>query len=85
MKTFDFFIDTKVTAWYRTPFEIEAKTLEEAKRLAIKFVKDGKHHQESWDMVDDTFEYISVKDNQGQSTEELHTDDFDTIWDNTQD
>jgi hypothetical protein len=83
METFDFMLDQKVTTWYRTPFEIEAKTFEEAKELAIKFVKEGKHESIGWEQVDDVIEFMSVIDNDGQATEELRTDDFDEIWDNT--
>ena len=92
MKKFDFFLDTKVTDWYRTHFEIEAKSLEQAKKMAIKFVKDGKNvNESSWEKIDDAERVISVKENNGKPTEELltpteelHTYDFDTIWDNTQ-
>jgi hypothetical protein len=83
METFDFMLDQKVTTWYRTPFEIEAKTFEEAKELAIKFVKEKKHESIGWEEVDDVIEFMSVIDNDGQATEELRTDDFDEIWDNT--
>jgi hypothetical protein len=83
METFTFFLDTKVTDWYRTEFEIEAKSLEEAKELAIKFVKDDHHSEIGWEQIDCTIEPMSVKDNDGQSTEELRTDDMDEFWDNT--
>jgi hypothetical protein len=82
MGTYDFMLDQKVTTWYRTPFEIEAETFEEAKELAIKFVKEGKHDSIGWEQVDDVIEFMSVIDNDGQATEELKTDDFDEIWNN---
>jgi hypothetical protein len=85
METFEFFVDTKVTDWYRTHFEIEAKSLKEAKKLAIKYVKEGKNvNEDSWEKIDNAERVMSVKENNGQPTEELHTYDFDTIWDNTQ-
>ncbi len=85
METFNFYLDTKVTAWYRTPFEIEADTLEEAKLKAIEFVKSGETSYISWEQIDDTVETMSVKDNDGESTEELYcTDDVNMIWDNTE-
>ena len=31
-ETFDFYVDQKVTTWYRTHFEIEAESLAEAKK-----------------------------------------------------
>ena len=83
METFDFYLDTKVTGWYRTPFEIEANTLEEAKLKAIEFVKSGETTYISWEQIDDTLETMSVKDNDGESTEELYTySDGEIIWDN---
>jgi hypothetical protein len=54
--------------------------------MAIKFVKDGKNvNESSWEKIDYAEEVMSVKENKGQPTEELHTDDFNKIWDNTQD
>ena len=83
METFDFYLDTKVTTWYRTPFEIKANTLEEAKELAIKFVKEDEHSEISWEHLDDTIEGMSVGDNGGFSTEELFcTDDVNMVWSN---
>ena len=85
METFDFYLDTKVTGWYRTPFEIEANTLEEAKQKAIEFVKSGETTYISWEQIDDTVETMSVKDNDGESTNELYTySDGEMIWDNGQ-
>ena len=84
MKTFDFYLDTKVTTWYRTPFEVEANSLEEAKQKAIEFVKDDEHSSISWDQVDETTEVMSVDENGGESTEELYYEsNGDMIWDNT--
>lgn len=83
MKTYDFYLDTKVTDWYRTSFEIEANSLKEAKELAIKFIENDHHGEIPWEQVEGTIEVMSVKGNNGQPTKELHTDDFYTIWDNT--
>ena len=82
METFDFYIDTKVTDWYRTNFEIEANSLEEAKQKAIKFVEDDHHGEIPWEQIDCTIEPMSVKDNDGQSTEELFTGSGDDVWNN---
>jgi hypothetical protein len=84
MKTFDFYLDTKVTTWYRTPFEIEANSLEEAKQKAIEFVKDDEHSSISWEQIDETTEVMSVDENGGESTEELYYETSEKmIWDNT--
>jgi hypothetical protein len=85
MAVFDFYLDTKVTTWYRTNFEIEADSEEEAKQQAIEFVRDDKHSDLGWFEVDDTIEPMSVKDNGGQSTQEifLASNKSDSmIWDN---
>lgn len=83
LTTFNFFLDTKVTDWYRTEFEIEANSLEEAKELAIKFVENDHHGEIPWEQIDCTIEPMSVEDNDGQPTEELRTDEMDEFWDNT--
>ena len=86
METFNFYLDTKVTTWYRTSFEIEAESLEEAKGLAIKFVEDDNQANIPWDHIDGTVENMRVEDNGGEPTDELyHAPDFavcDLIWDN---
>jgi hypothetical protein len=84
MKTYDFYLDTKVTTWYRTPFEIEADSLEEAKQKAIEFVKEDEHSSISWEQIDETTEVMSVDENGGESTEELYYETSEKmIWDNT--
>jgi len=83
METFDFYLDTKVTTWYRTPFEIEANSLEEAQKLAIDYVKDDGHSTQSWEHIDDTIEVMEPGDNGGQPTEELYYEPVGImIWDN---
>ena len=52
MKKFDFFLDQKVTTWMRTEFEVEAETIEEAKKLAILKFKDGDLGEIPWEEVD---------------------------------
>ena len=84
LTTFNFFLDTKVTDWYRTAFEIEADSLESAKELAIKFVENDHHGEIPWEQIDCTIEIMSVKENGGASTEELYYEPVgDMIWDNT--
>lgn len=83
METFNFYLDTKVTTWMRTPFEIEAETLEEAKQKAIEFHKQSNTSSIGWDEVMDTQEQMSVEDNGGEPTEELFCEDDNTnIWTN---
>ena len=82
MKTFNFYLDTKVTDWYRTDFEIEANSEEEAKQKAIEFVKEGNHGEIPWEQVDCTIEPMSVEENGGESTEELFTGSGGDVWNN---
>jgi hypothetical protein len=83
MKTYDFYLDTKVTTWYRTPFSIMANSEEDAKQLAIDFIKNDDHSEYSWEQIDDTIEGMSVEDNGGYSTEEIYTGSGNMIWDNS--
>ena len=85
MNTFNFNLDTKVTAWKRQEFEITANTLEEAKELAKKFYKDGEADSLPWEDIDCTTDMMSVGDNGGQSTQELLTMNGDIIADNIND
>jgi hypothetical protein len=66
-----------------TPFEIEAKTLEEAKQKAIDFHKKGETENISWEYNPEFNENMSVIDNGGQSTEEIYCyEDVNMIWAN---
>ena len=71
MQTFNFHLDEKATVWCRTEFEIEAKNLAEAKKLAIKFHKERETDSIGWDIIEDTIEIMSVEDNDDQHTQEL--------------
>lgn len=84
MKTFNFFVDTKVTTWMRTKFEIEAKNLEQAKKEAIKFHKEGNTASIGWEEAMDAQEPMSVEDNGGEPTEEMFYDGdlCSEIWHN---
>ena len=71
-EVYDFYLDEKVTTWYRTSFEIEADSEEEAKQKAIEFLKRGDHIDISWEHLDDTTEGLTPEDNGGESTKELY-------------
>ena len=79
MKKFNFELDQKVTVWVRTPFEIEAETLEEAKQKAIEFHQNGNTSSIGWEELLDTQEFLSVEENGGEPTEELFFNGED-IW-----
>lgn len=84
LTTFNFHLDTKITTWMRTTFEIEAENLEEAKKKAIEFHNEGNTESIGWDETMDTQEQMSVRDNGGQPTKEILLDSGECIWDNTE-
>ena len=74
MESYQFYLDTKVTTWYRTKFEVEADSLDEAKEAAIKIHRLGELDGEPWEQVDDTIENMTPEENGNQPTEELYYD-----------
>lgn len=87
MEKFEFSLETKHTVWYRTNVEIEASSLEEAIQKAKELGSDIEVEGEYLDseIIDDTIEYLSVGDNDGQPTAEIRVTSTDEIiWDNVQ-
>jgi hypothetical protein len=80
-KTFDFYVDQKVTTWYRTHFEIEAESLAEAKKKALEFYEQGNTSDLPWEQYDGTTELMSVEENGGASVTELYTDMGELVYD----
>lgn len=72
-KKFPFFLDQKVETWYRTPFEIEADTLEEAKELAKSFSQSEEINEKPWYAIEDAIEIIEAVD--GKIVRELFYDE----------
>lgn len=83
MEKFNFYLDHKVTAWFRTDFEVEAETLEDAKKQALRDLKDGKIADLPWNILDETVNSMTVEDNHRLPTEELYHESGQMIWDNT--
>jgi hypothetical protein len=81
-KVFEFYLDQKVTNWMRTNFEIEADTEEEARKMAIKFVEEGKAEEIGWDEVEGVITPLDVTDNDGYSTQEIYFEDGSMIYQN---
>lgn len=79
-KTFDFYVDQKVTTWYRTHFEIEADSLAEAKKKALEFYEQGNTSDLSWEQYDGTTELMSVEENGGASVTEIYTDMGEMVY-----
>lgn len=82
MKEFDFYIDTKVTTWYRTNFSVEAENEEEAKKKAIEFLDSDERDITPWEQEMETIEVMCPEENDNQSTEELYDIHGNMIWDN---
>ena len=72
MKTFEFFLDQKVTTWMRTDFEVQAKDLNEAVKIAKEMFFRGDLDEKSWEEIMDTKEVLQPQDNGGESTAEIY-------------
>ena len=72
MKTFEFFLDQKVTTWMRTEFEVKANDLNEAVKIAKQMYDDGDLEGVSWEEIMDTKEVLQPSDNGGESTAEIY-------------
>jgi D-mannonate dehydratase len=72
MKTFEFFLDQKVTTWMRTDFEVKANDLNEAVKIAKQMYEDGDLEQIGWEEIMDTKEVLQPSDNGGESTAEIY-------------
>ena len=81
-KIFEFYLDQKVTNWMRTNFEIEADTEEEARKMAIEFVEEGKAEEIGWDEIEGVITPLDVTDNDGYSTQEIYFEDGSMIYQN---
>jgi D-mannonate dehydratase len=72
MKTFEFFLDQKVTTWMRTDFEVKANDLNEAVKIAKQMYDAGDLEGVSWEEIMDTKEVLQPSDNGGESTAEIY-------------
>ena len=72
MKTFEFFLDQKVTTWMRTEFEVNASDLNEAVKIAKEMYDKGELEDIGWQEIMDTKEVLQPSDNNGESTAELY-------------
>ena len=86
MKTFDFYVDEKVTTWMRTHFQIEAKSLNDAKGKAKLFVTGDEHTNLPWHEIDGVFgEKMSIEENSGEPTLEIFTSNGEGVYQNSKD
>ena len=72
MKTFEFFLDQKVTTWMRTEFEVKANDLNEAVKIAKEKLENGDLDDIGWQEIDGVKEILEPKDNGGESTAEIY-------------
>jgi hypothetical protein len=72
MKTFEFFLDQKVTTWMRTEFEVKANDLNEAVKIAKEKLESGDLEDIDWQEIMDTKEVLQPSDNGGETTAELY-------------
>jgi len=72
MKTFEFFLDQKVTTWMRTEFEVKANDLNEAAKIAKEMYDRGYLDDIDWQEIMDTKEVLQPSDNGGESTAEVY-------------
>jgi hypothetical protein len=83
MKTFNFYLDTKVTTWYRTSFKIEADNMEDAEKKAIQFHLDRNTEVIGWEQVEGVATPLCPENNEHEATEEIYNDaEGNIIWDN---
>jgi len=72
MKTFEFFLDQKVTTWMRTEFEVKANDLNEAAKIAKEMYDRGDLEDIDWQEIMDTKEVLQPSENGGETTAELY-------------
>jgi hypothetical protein len=85
IKTFDFYLDQKVTTWMRTNFSVEGEDIEVARQKAVDFVKEGNTSGIPWDEIMDTKEVMSLEENGGMSTEEIFEENGTYVYVNGKD
>jgi hypothetical protein len=72
MKTFEFFYDQKVTTWMRTDFEVKAKDLNEAVKIAREMYERGDLDELNWEEIMETKEVLQPEENGGEATAEIY-------------
>lgn len=86
MKTFEFFLDQKVSTWMRTEFEVKANDLNEAVKIAKEMYDRGDLEEIGWEQVLGTEEVLQPSDNGGETTAEIYqmgkTGDVLQVYDN---
>ena len=81
MKQFNFHLDQKVSTWMRTEFEIEAKSLKEAIKIAKEKFHRGDLDEIGWEEIDGlTNMQLQPEENNNNATVEIYyTDDIGEV------
>ena len=69
----------------RTNFSVEGESREVARQMAVDFVKEGNTSELPWEEIMDTKEVMSLKENDGMSTEEIFEEDGTYVYINGND
>ena len=72
MKTFEFFLDQKVTTWMRTEFEVKANDLNEAAKIAKEMYDRGDLEDIGWQEIDGLNEVLQPSENGNEPTAEIY-------------
>ena len=72
MKTFEFFLDQKVTTWMRTEFEVKANDLNEAVKIAKEMYDRGDLEDIGWQEIDGLNEVLQPSENGNEPTAEIY-------------
>jgi len=72
MKTFEFFLDQKVTTWMRTEFEVKANDLNEAVKIAKEKLENGDLEDIGWQEIDGLNEVLQPSENGNEPTAEIY-------------
>jgi len=86
MPKFNFYFDKKISSWYRSLFQIEGDTYEDAEKKVKEMFDKGRLEEQNEEdgfveerTEHDFDEFLTVEDNGGNHTEELLNSDFRTI------
>jgi hypothetical protein len=81
MQTFEFYLDRKVTQWYRELHYLEANSLEEARSKMIElFLEDDTSDTfDCQDAINDTWGDLTPEENNGNPTAELYCGESETL------
>jgi NAD-dependent SIR2 family protein deacetylase len=72
IKTFNFYLDQKVTTWMKTEFEVKANDLNEAVKIAKEMYDRGDLEDIGWQEIDGLNEVLQPSENGNEPTAEIY-------------